>query len=102
MSAYTFDESNRAFASVRVGVQTIQPIWEVDFMGNVMGYGADDGCTPINDETAPLTREYLKLKFIIFKYVWENWANERLARKNEMLMEPFESLYEDLGKYTFI
>lgn len=71
-----------------------------------MGFGADDGCTPINEETAPLTREYLKLKFIIFKYVWENWDNERLIRKNENLREPFsdylESLYEDLGKYVYV
>ncbi|KAI9325988.1 transcriptional activator of glycolytic enzymes-domain-containing protein [Pilaira anomala] len=99
VSAYTFDDSTRAFASVRVGVQAIQPIREVDFMGNIMGFGAEDGCTPINEETASLTREYLKLKFIIFKYVWEN---DRLIRKNENLGEPFsdylESLYEDLVK----
>ncbi|KAI8326711.1 hypothetical protein EDC96DRAFT_534558 [Choanephora cucurbitarum] len=100
VSAYTFDDSVRAFASIRVGVQAIAPIREVDFQGNISGFGPDQGCIPITEENAPLNREYVKLKFIIFKYVWENWNNETLVRKRESLKESFtdylEGLYDDL------
>ena len=102
MSAYTFDDANRAFASIRVGVQSIAPIREVDFQGNISGFGQEHGCYPVNEENAPPNREYSKLKFIIFRYVWENWSNETLVRRREALREPFtdylEGLYDDLGK----
>ncbi|OBZ80164.1 hypothetical protein A0J61_11787 [Choanephora cucurbitarum] len=69
VSAYTFDDANRAFASIRVGVQSVAPIREIDFRGNTTGFGIADGCVPVDEENAPPNREYAKLKFIIFKYV---------------------------------
>ncbi|KAI8321026.1 hypothetical protein EDC96DRAFT_539607 [Choanephora cucurbitarum] len=78
VSAYTFDDSVRAFASIRVG--------------NISGFGPDQGCILITEENAPLNREYVKLKFIIFKYVWENWNNETL----ESFTDYLEGLYDDL------
>ncbi|KAI9262950.1 hypothetical protein EDC94DRAFT_607891 [Helicostylum pulchrum] len=60
--AYTFDDSTRAFASVRVGISSIEPIREANFQGNMTGFGVQDGCMPVNEQTAPLNREYLKLK----------------------------------------
>ncbi|KAI8327323.1 hypothetical protein EDC96DRAFT_532143 [Choanephora cucurbitarum] len=91
VSAYTFDDSVRAFACIRVGVQAIAPIREVDFQGNISGFGPDQGCIPITEGNAPLNREYVKLKFIFFKYVWENWNNETLSVKDYL-----EGLYDDL------
>ncbi|KAI8332544.1 hypothetical protein BD560DRAFT_341199 [Blakeslea trispora] len=105
VSAYTFDDATRAFASVRVGVQSIAPIREVDFQGNISGFGQEHGCFPVNEENAPPNREYSKLKFIMFRYVWENWSNETLIKRRETLREPFtdylEGLYDDLGKLLY-
>lgn len=104
VSAYAFDDSTRAFASIRVGVSSIEPIREVNYQGQITGSGIEEGCVPVNDVAYPPTREYAKLKFIIFKYVWENWGNERLIKTKEMLKEAFsdhlESLYDDLGKFA--
>ncbi|KAI8321178.1 hypothetical protein EDC96DRAFT_539571 [Choanephora cucurbitarum] len=100
VSAYTFDGSVRAFASIRVGVQAIAPIGEVNFQKNISSFGPDQGCIPITEKNAPLNGEYVKLKFIIFMYVWENWNNETLVRKRESPKESFtdhlEGFYDDL------
>lgn len=105
VSAYTFDDANRAFASIRVGVQSVAPIREIDFHGNTTCFGIADGCIPVDEENTPPNREYAKLKFIIFKHVWENWSNEALVRKRENLREAFtdylEGLYDDLSNQDF-
>ncbi|OBZ80329.1 hypothetical protein A0J61_11623 [Choanephora cucurbitarum] len=69
VSAYTFDDANRAFASIRVGVQSVAPIRKINFRGNTTGFGIADGCVLVDEENTPPNREYAKLNFIIFKYV---------------------------------
>ncbi|OBZ80686.1 hypothetical protein A0J61_11264, partial [Choanephora cucurbitarum] len=89
-----------AFASIRVGVQSVAPIREIDFHGSTTGFGIADGCVPVDEENAPPNRAYAKLKFNIFKYAWKNWSNEALVRKRENLREAFtdhlKGLYDDL------
>ncbi|KAI8354637.1 hypothetical protein BD560DRAFT_319194, partial [Blakeslea trispora] len=100
VSAYTFDFATRAFAFVRVGVQSIAPFREVGFQGNISDFGQEHGCFPVNEENAPPNSKYSKLKFILFRYVWENWSNETLIKRRETLREPFtdylDGLYDDL------
>lgn len=104
VSAYSFDDSNKAFASVRVGVNTVSPIREVDHNGHIIGAEFAAGCMPVDEQSIPLNREYKKCKFIVLKYVWDNWTNEKLVDgKKDALKEAFsdnlEDVFEDLGKY---
>ena len=104
VSAYTFDDSNKAFASVRIGVTSVSPIREVDHDGHVIGVAFSAGCMPASEDIYPSSAEYMKCKFIMFKYVWDNWNNIHLVEgKNkeiskESFCETLEDLFEDLGK----
>lgn len=47
--------------------------------------------------------EYQKCKYVVLKYVWDNWDNNLLTEgKKDFLREMFsdnlEDLFEDLGK----
>ncbi|CEP13552.1 hypothetical protein [Parasitella parasitica] len=102
VSAYSFDDSNKAFASVRVGVNQVSPIREVDADGRLVGAELADGGVAINDTLFPTSMEYRKCRFIVMKYVWDNWSNDKLVDgKKDSLCEAFsdnlEDLYEDLG-----
>ncbi|CEP08738.1 hypothetical protein [Parasitella parasitica] len=101
VSAYSFDNSNKAFASVRVGVNQVSPIREVDADGRLVGAELADGCVAVNDDSFPTSKEYRKCRFIVMKYVWDNWSNDKLVDgKKDSLREAFsdnlEDLYEDL------
>ncbi|KAL9538969.1 hypothetical protein MBANPS3_010551 [Mucor bainieri] len=101
VSAYSFDDSNKAFASARVGVSTISPIREVDDQKNLIGEDFSSGCVAVNARSFPVNKEYKKCRFIIMKYVWDNWSNDKLVDgKKDALREAFsdnlEDLYEDL------
>ncbi|KAI9329214.1 hypothetical protein BD770DRAFT_432718, partial [Pilaira anomala] len=71
ISAYTFDDSNRAFASVRVGLRRIRPIFRQEDDGSVRRTAAR-----MVEEDVGTSNEPLKLKFILYKYVFENWEDE--------------------------
>lgn len=84
-------------------MNSVSPIREVDHENRLIGAEFALGCMPIDERTMPLNREYLKCKFIVLKYVWDNWANEKLVDgKKDALREPFsdnlEDAFEDLGK----
>ncbi|CEP06949.1 hypothetical protein [Parasitella parasitica] len=101
VSAYSFDDSNKAFASVRVGISAISPIREIDHQNNLIGEGFSAGCVAVNGSSFPMNKEYKKCRFIIMKYVWDNWSNDKLVDgKKDALKEAFsdnlEDLYEDL------
>ncbi|KAG2190592.1 hypothetical protein INT47_006650 [Mucor saturninus] len=57
---------------------------------------------PASEDIYPSSVEHMKCKFIIFKYVWDNWNNIHLVEgKNkeiskESFCEHLEDLFEDL------
>lgn len=105
MSAFIFDDSTKPYASVRVGVESIAPIRELDFSGRSIGAVLPEGYMPINEKDIPLDREYKKLKFLIYKYTWENWDNINLVAETkaaaikEVFADQLEDLYFELGNY---
>ncbi|CAO3645516.1 unnamed protein product [Mucor hiemalis] len=109
VSAFCFDDSTRAFASVRLGVAEISPIREVDHAGAILGEAFAAGCIPFNENNVPTSahRVYKKCKFIVFKYIWDNWENDELVdgKKDalrEALSETLEDLYEELVEARII
>ncbi|KAI8330966.1 hypothetical protein BD560DRAFT_441339 [Blakeslea trispora] len=100
VSAYMFDDSTRPQASTRVGVESVSPIRELNFDGTILGAAMPLGVIPIDGTVAPSGREYKKLKFLLFKYTWENWDNKNYVASNNSIKEAFadhlEDLYEDL------
>ncbi|KAG0751009.1 hypothetical protein G6F33_012987 [Rhizopus arrhizus] len=100
VSAFIFDDSTRPHASIRVGVESVSPIRELNFDGTIIGGTIPLGVIPIDGVVAPPGREYKKMRFILFKYTWENWDNKNLVSSNNAIKEAFseylEDLYEDL------
>ncbi|KAI9330708.1 hypothetical protein BD770DRAFT_453394 [Pilaira anomala] len=85
ISAYTFDDSNRAFASVRVGLRRIRPIFRQEDDGSVRRTAAR-----MVEEDVGTSNEPLKLKFILYKYVFENWEDE--TKNNVPLLRKFPDI----------
>lgn len=102
VSAFIFDDSTRPHASIRVGVESVSPIRELNFDGTIIGGTIPLGVIPIDGVVAPPGREYKKMRFILFKYTWENWDNKNLVSSNNAIKEAFseylEDLYEDLSE----
>lgn len=84
VSAYTFDDSNRAYASVRVGLRRIRPIFEQNEDGSIT---KTDAMAVDEDSGNPVVP--LKLKFILYKYVFENWEDENKVSARRVQKEAF-------------
>lgn len=101
VSAYCFDDSNRAFASVRVGVRLIRPIFEQLDDGQLRRNQATTVEEDVGSSPGPI-----KLRFILYKYVLENWENPiRVATKRvskEAFGRQLHALYEKLSKKLII
>ncbi|CEP19844.1 hypothetical protein [Parasitella parasitica] len=102
VSAYSFDDSNNAFASVRVGVNQVSPIREVDADGRLVGTELANGCVSVNETSFPTSMEDRKCRFIVMKYVLDNWSNDKLVdgkkdSLNEAFSDNLKDLYKDLG-----
>ncbi|KAF1796833.1 hypothetical protein FB192DRAFT_1292283 [Mucor lusitanicus] len=103
VSAYTFDDSNKAFASVRVGGSSVSPIREIDHNNNLIGVDFGACVMPVNDLAFTSSREHKKCRFVIMKYVWDHWADERpVEGKKDSLRESasdnLEDFYDDMCK----
>jgi hypothetical protein len=68
ISAYCFDDSKRAYASIRVGLRKIRPIFQQREGGGITMTGSTAVEADICLESKPL-----KLEFIMYKYVFEDW-----------------------------
>ncbi|KAG1398037.1 hypothetical protein G6F58_011408 [Rhizopus delemar] len=63
VSAYTFDDSTKAFANIRLSVTDVRPILQVDDDGLVITTQAKK----IRSRDFPKTLNFLKMKFIVYK-----------------------------------
>ena len=101
ISAYTFDDSNRAFASVRVGLRRIRPIFRQEDDGTIRKTEAT-----MVEEDVGTSNEPLKLKFILYKYVFENWEDETKVNPRRVFKENFarqlQNMFDALRKYFFL
>lgn len=101
MSAYTFDDSTRAFASVRMSVNGIRPLPNVDEEGTVLPTLA----TKVRLRDFQRSQQFLKMKYIVYKYVWENIDNNTIVTGRGDNIDAFalevSSMYEDLGKLQY-
>jgi len=84
VSAYTFDDSNRAYASVRVGLRKIRPIFDQNEDGVIRRTDAT-----LIEEDAGNSLTSVKLKFILYKYVFENWEDEVKVSSRRIQKEAF-------------
>lgn len=97
VSAYTFDDSTKAFANIRLSVTDVRPILQVDDDGLVITTQAKK----IRSRDFPKTLNFLKMKFIVYKYVWENIHDSDIVFNRGLNVEAFalhlSDMYEDLG-----
>ncbi|KAG1450740.1 hypothetical protein G6F46_009366 [Rhizopus delemar] len=63
VSAYTFDDSTKAFANIRLSVTDVRPIFQVDDDGLVI----TTETRRIRTRDFPRTINFLKMKFIVYK-----------------------------------
>lgn len=84
VSAYTFDDSNRAYASVRVGLRRIAPVFRENEQGEIQRTDA-----VVVQEDVGTALEPIKLKFILYKYVIENWEDDTKVLTRRVLKESF-------------
>ncbi|KAI8327640.1 hypothetical protein BD560DRAFT_336127 [Blakeslea trispora] len=98
VSAYTFDDSTKAYANIRVSVVDIKPIWQVDDDGNVIRSAAKK----VKTREFPRNREFVKMKFIVYKHIWEHIGDSKVVNQKNLTVEPFalelSDMYADLGK----
>ncbi|KAG2191112.1 hypothetical protein INT47_002253 [Mucor saturninus] len=77
ITAFTFDDSNRAFCSVKIYVHNIRPLAVTDEGGNVIP--TDAKRIRLRDiESLPL----MKFKYLVHKCVWENISNDKVVFGN--------------------
>lgn len=101
VSAYTFDDSTKAFANIRLSVTDAKPILQVDEDGMVIPTQA----RRIKIRDFAKTHQFLKIKFVVYKHVWENIGDTNMVINRGLNVEAFalqlSDMYEDLGKYKF-
>ena len=98
VTAYTFDDSTRAHANIRVSVVDIKPNFQVDDDGNVIRTAA----RRIKAREFPRNRKFVKMKFVVYKHIWEHIRDARVVNQRNLVAEPFalelSDMYADLGK----
>lgn len=101
MSAYTFDDSTKAFANIRLSLTAVRPVFQVDDDGMVISTFA----RRIKVKDFPRTSQFLKMKFIVFKHVWEHINDSDVVINRGLNVEAFalqlSDMYEDLGNVIF-
>ncbi|KAI9364547.1 hypothetical protein BD770DRAFT_313774 [Pilaira anomala] len=99
VSAYTFDDSTRAFTSVRLSVDAVRPLANLDEEGHVIGTTA----RRIRAREFDRTHRFLKMKFIVYKYVFEHINDEETVMNRGLNVETFalqlSDMYENLGNF---
>lgn len=75
VSVYIFDDSSKAFCSLRMKVVEIRPLPVLDKSNNVTSTMA----RRTKEADCSVDREFKKLRYAIHKYVFENIKNERVV-----------------------
>ncbi|KAI7868387.1 uncharacterized protein EV154DRAFT_540880 [Mucor mucedo] len=96
VSAYTFDDSTRAFANIRLSVTDAKPIIQVDDDGEIIPTLAKR----VRTKEFQRTHQFLKMKFVVYKHVWENIQDQNVVINRGLNSEAFalqlSDMYEDL------
>ncbi|KAI9325625.1 hypothetical protein BD770DRAFT_355443 [Pilaira anomala] len=95
VSAYTFDGSTRAFSSVRLSVNSVRPLVNLDEEGKVIGTTAPR----IDTHLFERNHRFLKLKYIVYKYGWEHIHDEDVVMNRGLNVEAFALQLSDMYEY---
>lgn len=91
------DDASKAFVSMRMIVDAARLLPNVDNDGNVIRTLA----TRVRVKDFPCYQLFKKMKYIIYKYVWENVSNEQMVigcgLNVETLALEVNDMYENLG-----
>ncbi|KAG2192718.1 hypothetical protein INT47_012055 [Mucor saturninus] len=98
ISAFTFDDSNRAFSNVRININNVKPLPMVDDEGNVLPIKAKRMKISDFPDKPP------KLTYAVYRYVWENindptivvGKSDKTAERN---VEAFAVSFHDMHEY---
>ncbi|KAI8976744.1 hypothetical protein BDB01DRAFT_802415, partial [Pilobolus umbonatus] len=96
ISSITFDNSSNAFASLRINVEKIRCIPFINEEEQVVRE------TTLEIGINTLTGRYMKLTYILFRYVWENLYDPEVTKieagdMNEIFADNLINLHEKLG-----
>lgn len=98
VSAYTFDDSTKAFANIRLSITEARPILQVGDDGLVVATLA----RRIRSKDIPKAHQLLKVKFVVYKHVWEHIDDRNMVINRGLNLEAFalqlSDMYEELGK----
>lgn len=101
VSAYTFDDSTKAFANIRLSITDVRPILQVDDEGAVIPSLA----RRVRTKEFQRTHQFLKMKFVVYKHVWEHIQDQNIVINRGLNVEAFalqlSDMYEELGKPIF-
>lgn len=75
VSAFSFDDSTRAFVSIKMTAEDVKPLPMISEEGEVIATTAKR----VNVKTLSNEKPYRKLKYIIRKYAMENITNDELV-----------------------
>ncbi|CEP08535.1 hypothetical protein [Parasitella parasitica] len=93
MNAYAYmnDDSTRAFINLRMNVVGVRPYPNVDDDNNLIPSTARRMHADSYDN-----KKLLKLKYMIYKYVWQNIDNEDVVIQDKLVKESFAHYFSDL------
>lgn len=96
-SAFTFNNTTRAFCSTRINMNAIRPIAMVDDNNRVIATNARKMKAKDFDN-----RKHKKLQYLLFKYVWEHIDNKNVVEQRNLNKEAFVyaliNLHDELCK----
>lgn len=88
---YMNDDHTRAFVNLRMNVVGVRPYPNVDDDNNLIPSDAKRMHADEYDN-----RANLKLKYMIYKYVWQNIDNEEIVEQEKLVKESFARYFSDL------
>lgn len=102
VSVYIFDDITKAFANIRLSLAIVRPVFQVDDDGMVISTLA----RIIKVKDFPRMSQFFKMKFIVFKHVWEHINENEVVISRylnvEALALQLSDMYEGLGNVIFI
>lgn len=101
VSVYIFDDITKAFANIRLSLAIVRPVFQVDDDGMVISTLA----RIIKVKDFPRMSQFFKMKFIVFKHVWEHINENEVVISRylnvEALALQLSDMYEGLGNVIF-
>jgi hypothetical protein len=101
VSVYIFDDITKAFANIRLSLIIVRPVFQVDDDGMVISTLA----RIIKVKDFPRMSQFFKMKFIVFKYVWEHINDNEVVISRYLSVEALalqlSDMYEDLDNVIF-